>query len=56
VAAIGQPEYVKGDWVKPGAAVIDVGINSVPDASRKSGTRPSPALAPTPTFTFTHGS
>jgi 5,10-methylene-tetrahydrofolate dehydrogenase/methenyl tetrahydrofolate cyclohydrolase len=39
VAAIGQPEYVKGDWVKPGAAVIDVGINSVPDASRKSGYR-----------------
>jgi 5,10-methylene-tetrahydrofolate dehydrogenase/methenyl tetrahydrofolate cyclohydrolase len=38
VAAIGQPEYVKGDWVKPGAAVIDVGINSVPDASRKAGT------------------
>ncbi|ELR15862.1 tetrahydrofolate dehydrogenase/cyclohydrolase, NAD(P)binding domain containing protein [Acanthamoeba castellanii str. Neff] len=39
VAAIGQPEYVKGDWVKPGAAVIDVGINSVPDASRKAGYR-----------------
>jgi methylenetetrahydrofolate dehydrogenase (NADP+)/methenyltetrahydrofolate cyclohydrolase len=27
VAAIGQPLFVKGDWVKPGAAVIDVGIN-----------------------------
>jgi len=29
VAAIGKPEFVKGDWVKPGAAVIDVGINRV---------------------------
>jgi methylenetetrahydrofolate dehydrogenase (NADP+) / methenyltetrahydrofolate cyclohydrolase len=29
VAAIGKPEIVKGDWVKPGAAVIDVGINRV---------------------------
>lgn len=39
IAAIGQPRFVKGDWVKPGAAVIDVGINRVPDASTKSGTR-----------------
>jgi methylenetetrahydrofolate dehydrogenase (NADP+)/methenyltetrahydrofolate cyclohydrolase len=30
VAAIGRPEYVRGDWIKPGATVIDVGINSVP--------------------------
>jgi methylenetetrahydrofolate dehydrogenase (NADP+)/methenyltetrahydrofolate cyclohydrolase len=29
VAAIGKPEFVKGDWVKPGAAVMDVGINRV---------------------------
>jgi methylenetetrahydrofolate dehydrogenase (NADP+)/methenyltetrahydrofolate cyclohydrolase len=29
VAAIGRPEFVKGDWVKPGAIVIDVGINRV---------------------------
>ena len=29
VAAIGQPEFVKGDWVKPGGTVIDVGINRV---------------------------
>jgi methylenetetrahydrofolate dehydrogenase (NADP+)/methenyltetrahydrofolate cyclohydrolase/formyltetrahydrofolate synthetase len=29
VVAIGQPNYVKGDWVKPGAIVIDCGINSV---------------------------
>ena len=30
VAAIGRPERVRGDWIKPGAAVIDVGINRVP--------------------------
>jgi methylenetetrahydrofolate dehydrogenase (NADP+)/methenyltetrahydrofolate cyclohydrolase len=29
IAAIGQPEFVQGDWVKPGAAVLDVGINRV---------------------------
>ena len=29
VAAIGRPEFVKGDWIKPGATVIDVGINRV---------------------------
>jgi len=39
VAAIGRPEFVKGDWIKPGAAVIDVGINAVPDATKKSGQR-----------------
>jgi methylenetetrahydrofolate dehydrogenase (NADP+)/methenyltetrahydrofolate cyclohydrolase len=27
IAAVGVPELVKGDWIKPGAAVIDVGIN-----------------------------
>ncbi|MEQ9326574.1 MAG: bifunctional methylenetetrahydrofolate dehydrogenase/methenyltetrahydrofolate cyclohydrolase FolD [Rhodospirillales bacterium] len=32
VAAVGRPEMVRGDWVKPGAAVIDVGINRVPAA------------------------
>jgi len=37
VAAIGKPEYVRGDWIKPGAAVIDVGINRVPDPAAKSG-------------------
>ena len=31
VAAVGRPEMVPGDWVKPGATVIDVGINRVPD-------------------------
>ncbi|THC90456.1 hypothetical protein EYZ11_010078 [Aspergillus tanneri] len=39
VAAIGQTEFVKGEWLKPGAVVIDVGINYKPDASRKSGQR-----------------
>ena len=32
VAAVGRPEMVRGDWIKPGAAVIDVGINRVPHA------------------------
>lgn len=39
VAAIGKPEYVRGDWIKPGAAVIDVGINRIDDPSKKSGFR-----------------
>lgn len=39
VAAIGRAEMVKADWIKPGAAVIDVGINRIDDPSRKSGTR-----------------
>ncbi len=39
VAAIGRPEFVTGEMVKPGAVVIDVGINRVPDPSRKSGYR-----------------
>lgn len=32
VAAVGRPRMVGGDWIKPGAAVIDVGINRLPDA------------------------
>jgi methylenetetrahydrofolate dehydrogenase (NADP+)/methenyltetrahydrofolate cyclohydrolase len=36
VAAIGRPEFVRGDWIKPGATVIDVGINRVPGANGKS--------------------
>ena len=36
VAAVGVPEFVKGEWLKPGAVVIDVGINHVPDATKKS--------------------
>eukprot|EP00117_Sycon_ciliatum_P012572 scpid28021/ scgid3538/ C-1-tetrahydrofolate synthase, cytoplasmic; Methylenetetrahydrofolate dehydrogenase; Methenyltetrahydrofolate cyclohydrolase; Formyltetrahydrofolate synthetase len=39
VAACGQQEMVKGDWLKPGCVVIDCGIHSVPDASKKSGKR-----------------
>ncbi len=39
VAAIGRPRFITADMVKDGAVVIDVGINSVPDASRKSGYR-----------------
>lgn len=37
IAAIGKTEMVKGDWLKPGCVVIDVGVNSKPDSSRKSG-------------------
>ena len=37
VAAIGQPNFVKGEWLKPGAVVIDVGTNYIPDESKKSG-------------------
>ena len=33
VAAVGQPEMVKGDWLKPGATVIDVGINRLPPST-----------------------
>jgi methylenetetrahydrofolate dehydrogenase (NADP+)/methenyltetrahydrofolate cyclohydrolase len=39
VAALGSPEFVKAGMVKPGAVVVDVGVNRVPDASSKSGTR-----------------
>ncbi|MBO7141296.1 MAG: bifunctional methylenetetrahydrofolate dehydrogenase/methenyltetrahydrofolate cyclohydrolase FolD [Prevotella sp.] len=39
IAAIGQPEFVTADMVKPGAVVIDVGTTRVPDSSRKSGYR-----------------
>lgn len=39
VAAIGKTEFVKGEWLKPGAVVIDVGINSKEDATKKRGYR-----------------
>ncbi|KAI4278835.1 MAG: hypothetical protein LQ337_000732 [Flavoplaca oasis] len=39
VAAIGKANFVKGDWLKPGAVVIDVGTNYIPDDSKKSGRR-----------------
>ena len=39
IAAIGRAEFVTGEMVKPGVVVIDVGINRVPDASKKTGYR-----------------
>ena len=39
VAAIGRAETIQADWIKPGATVIDVGINRVVDESRDSGSR-----------------
>ena len=39
VAAVGRPQMVKGDWIKPGAIVIDVGINRIDDPSAKGGSR-----------------
>jgi methylenetetrahydrofolate dehydrogenase (NADP+)/methenyltetrahydrofolate cyclohydrolase len=39
IAAIGVAEFVKADMVKPGATVIDVGVNRIPDAGSKNGTR-----------------
>ncbi|KAK2069575.1 hypothetical protein P8C59_004139 [Phyllachora maydis] len=39
VAAIGKANFIKGDWLKPGAVVIDVGTNFIPDDTKKSGQR-----------------
>lgn len=39
VAAIGKAQFVRGDWLKPGAVVIDVGTNYIPDETKKSGQR-----------------
>ena len=39
IAAIGRAHFVTADMVKPGAVVIDVGINRIPDSSKKSGSR-----------------
>jgi methylenetetrahydrofolate dehydrogenase (NADP+)/methenyltetrahydrofolate cyclohydrolase len=39
IAAMGVPEFLKSDMVRDGAVVIDVGVNRIPDASSKSGTR-----------------
>jgi methylenetetrahydrofolate dehydrogenase (NADP+)/methenyltetrahydrofolate cyclohydrolase len=36
VAAVGRPEMIRGDWIKPGATVIDVGINRVPGEAGKT--------------------
>ena len=37
VAAVGRPEMVKGDWIKEGATVIDVGINRIPAPEKGEG-------------------
>ncbi len=39
IVAAGRPQMVTADMVKPGAVVIDVGVNRIPDATKKSGTR-----------------
>ena len=39
IAAIGKPHFVKGEWLKPGVVVIDVGTNYIPDSTKKSGQR-----------------
>ena len=39
IAALGVPEFVKPEFVKPGAVIIDVGVNRVPDATSKTGTK-----------------
>jgi len=39
IAAVGRAEMVKGDWIKPGATVIDVGVNAVDDPTAKKGYR-----------------
>lgn len=39
IAAVGKPEMVKSSWIKPGATVIDIGINRIKDNSKDSGTR-----------------
>ena len=39
VAAVGRPEMIKGDWVKPGATVIDVGINRIPHPEKEGKTK-----------------
>jgi 5,10-methylene-tetrahydrofolate dehydrogenase/methenyl tetrahydrofolate cyclohydrolase len=39
IAAVGRPELVRGDWIKPGAVVIDVGVNAVDDPTQEKGYR-----------------
>ncbi len=39
IAAIGRPEFITADMVRPGTVVIDVGVNRVPDATKKAGYR-----------------
>lgn len=37
IAAVGRPQMIKGDWIKPGAAVIDVGVNRIPAPEKGEG-------------------
>ncbi len=46
VAAVGRPQMIKGDWIKPGAVVIDVGINRVP-APKRARARPGSSATST---------
>lgn len=39
IAAMGVPEFVRGNMVRPGATVIDVGVNRIPDPTSRSGSR-----------------
>uniref|UniRef100_A0A7R9YDT1 methenyltetrahydrofolate cyclohydrolase n=1 Tax=Pinguiococcus pyrenoidosus TaxID=172671 RepID=A0A7R9YDT1_9STRA len=39
VVAVGRPGFLKGEWLKPGSVVIDVGINPIPDSTKQSGRR-----------------
>lgn len=39
IAAVGIPEFVRGDWIKPGASVIDVGVNRIEDKTHEKGYR-----------------
>ncbi|KAJ7369457.1 C-1-tetrahydrofolate synthase, cytoplasmic [Desmophyllum pertusum] len=39
VVGIGRADFVKGDWIKEGAVVVDCGINVIPDETKKSGRR-----------------
>ena len=43
IAAIGKANFVQGDWIKPGAIVIDVGINRVPDFNQTDATQHEPS-------------
>ncbi len=44
IAAVGQPQMIKGDWIKPGAVVIDVGINRVPGEGLNKDGKPKTRL------------
>ncbi len=48
VVAVGKPEMARGEWIKPGAIVIDVGVNRVPAPDKGEERRGSPATSPTP--------